>query len=115
MDAAAGGTMLTVCLTVGGFLIRLAIRADAAERRRHPYRPQPPRAPKPPPRDPALRTGAEIRELSTRTPSSNTEPRDRVPPQPQDARPEPRPHQPGVRSAAEMRDLLAREPWPPEG
>lgn len=101
--------MLTACLAVGGLIIRLAIRADAAERRRPPNQPQPPTVT---PRDPRTRTGADIRELSTRTPSApGTTPRERVwPPEPEDARPVPQPHRPGPRSAEELRHLFAREP-----
>lgn len=107
MDPAAGGGMLTACLAVGALLIRLGLRSDAAARRRYPHQPEPPQ---PLPRDPHIRTAAEQRDLFTRQPSApDTEPRDDVPAQPQDARPprpEPIPHRPGPRSTADLRDLF---------
>lgn len=109
MDAAAGGVMLTVCLGIGGAIIRASLRSDAAARRRHPYRYQPPTQPFP--RDPRARTLAEQRALlaepGPRTPPP--EPEDAVPP-----RPEPKPHRPGMRSPEELRALFSREPQRPD-
>ncbi len=111
MDAAAGAGMLTACLAVGGLLIRIAVRADAHDRRRYPPQPQPPEPLK---RDPRARSSTEVRELFTKQPSMpDTEPSDAIPPQPEDAvppKPEPTPHQPGIRSAAELHDLFRRQP-----
>ena len=108
MDGSAGVVALTVCLGIGGALFRMALRSDAAERRRHPPER---RAPEPLPRDPRIRTAGELSELFTRAPSMpDTEPRDRIPPQPRDTAPAapPRPaHIQAPRTDQELRDLLA--------
>jgi len=79
MDGSAAAVMLTACLAVGGILFRIAIRSDAQARRRYPPGP---REPDPLPRDPRVRTAAQLQELF-----AEPKPRDPGPTTPEDAVP----------------------------